>query len=41
MKKRSIEEKPHLKKKHGSRPGHGSIEFCRVIASAGLLTNLD
>jgi hypothetical protein len=42
MKKKDTGEKPHLKKKNtGSRPGHGSTGFCRVVAPDGLLTNPD
>jgi hypothetical protein len=44
MKKKGIEEKPHKKKTLGLvrvYPGHGSTGFCRVIASIGLLTNLN
>ena len=45
MKKRGIEEKPHIKKKPGLvrvRPGHGSTRWVdRVLALASLLINPD
>jgi hypothetical protein len=42
MKKKGYRRKTTFEKKNiGSRPGHGSIGFGRVVALAGLLANPD
>ena len=41
MKQKDIGEKPYFKERKPGHPGHGSTEFCQVVAPAGLLKNMD